>query len=731
MKQLTRSLSTIVLLIGFQIIGFSQSVALSVGSVSAIAGTIVSLPINLTSSGGAQAAGLQWSFPNSSDITIITVTAGPAATNAGKSLTCSANNCLLVGFNSTAIGDGTVATASFQIASNPSTASIPVQISGVIASTAAGDSIPASGSSGAISILAQPPTVSVGISPLNATLTASQSTQFTATVTGSSTTSVIWSMTPPTGTLSNGSYTAPSVINTAQSVTVTATSVADPSKSASAVVQLAPTVSVGISPLNATLKVSQSTQFTATVNVIWSMIPSTGTLSNGLYTAPSVINNAQSVIVTATSVADPSKSASAVVQLKLNVGGGHKGAVNIEVPTSQSTFNSAKDTINIAGTAPPNTSEVVWATDQGGHGQAIGTLDWVVNGIVLRNGSNRITVTARDGAGNLITSALTVVYSSPTIVTTSLPNGRVGKLYSAKLAAVGGTPPFTWSAVSMPNTLTLSKDGVIAGTPGAEGTFTLTVTIEDSEQVSTTASIRMRIDNGLVLVSAASLIPGPVAPGSMVTAFGDQLAGGALSATVRPLPTTLGDDTVTVKDANGVERRAGLYFVSPNQINFQIPPETAVGSSTVTVMTGDQIQTFPSLTISTIAPGLFFLNSDGLAAADLTRVTGNSTTYEQITELDNTTNLPMAIPIDLGSDRDTVYLTLYGTGFRNRPSLDSVQVLIADGLVPVDYAGPSTTSDGMDLVHVLLPKGLRGTGNATVVVTVNGVSSNGVSVVIK
>jgi uncharacterized protein (TIGR03437 family) len=283
----------------------------------------------------------------------------------------------------------------------------------------------------------------------------------------------------------------------------------------------------------------------------------------------------------------------------------------------------------------------------------------------------------------------------------------------------------------MPNGLTLSKDGIISGTPGAAGTFTLDVTVLDSLQIITTAAVKLRIDNGLGLLSAASLKPGPVAPESMVTMFGGQLAAGTQSATARPLPTTLGGCTVTVTDANGVVRTAGLYFVSPNQINFEVPANTAVGSATVTVTSAGQAQTFGSLTIAAVSPGLFFLNSDGLAAGDLTRVSGNNTAYEAIAQLDSVTNLFVATPIDLGADTDQVYLTLYGTGLRNRSSLDSVKVVVATVPVLVDYAGASTTSDGLDLIHVLLPKELRGTGTANVVVTVDGTSSNTVTVVIK
>ena len=825
MIQLARNLTIGSLFLGLQILGLGQSVTLSVGSGSGTAGTTVSLPINLSSSGGAQTAGLQWSFVYSSDITSVTVAAGPSATNAGKSVTCSGSTCLILGFNNTAMADGTVATATFQIASSPSTTSIPIQITGVVASTATGSSILASGGTGTISLPVPPPSVSVSVSPLSATLTASQSKLFTAAVTGNANTGVAWSMTPAIGSLSNGLYTAPTVINSAQSVTITATSVVDTSKSASATVQLVPpgSVIVSVNPPSATLAASQTSQFSATVtgnantavtwsmtpsigslvnglytapavinssllitvtatsvadatkfasasvtltppagggvsvgvsppsaalsalktaqftalvtgsantSVTWSMTPSVGTLSNGLYTAPPVVNATQSVTITAKSVADPSKTATAIVQL-MPTAPPAAGAVIITEPTTQPTFVSSKNVLSLAGTASSTTTQVVWATDQGLQGLAQGTTNWTASGITLRNGSNQITVAARDTAGNETSTQINVVFSSPVIVTTALPDAQIGKIYSSKLAAAGGTLPYTWTASSVPNGLTLSKDGMLTGTPGAAGTFTLNITLQDSLQIVSSAAVKVRVDSGLVLVSAASQKPGPVAPGSMVTVFGAQLAGGAQSASVRPLPTTLEDCTVTVKDANGVERPAGLYFVSPNQINFQIPPDTAVGSATVTVVGGDQTQTLASVSVSTIAPGLFSLNPDGLAAADVTRINGSNTSYEPVAQLDTATGLFVAVPIDLGSDTDKVYLTLYGTGVRNRTSLDAVQVLVANVLVPVDFAGPSTASEGLDLIHVLLPGGLRGTGTATVLVTVNGVSSNGVRIAIK
>ena len=98
-------------------------------------------------------------------------------------------------------------------------------------------------------------------------------------------------------------------------------------------------------------------------------------------------------------------------------------------------------------------------------GGRIAMANWTASGITLRNGSNQVTVAARDTAGNETSALVTVIFSSPVIVTTALPDAQIGKVYSSKLAAAGGTLPYTWTASSVPNGLTLSKDGMLTGTP--------------------------------------------------------------------------------------------------------------------------------------------------------------------------------------------------------------------------------------------------------------------------
>jgi hypothetical protein len=168
----------------------------------------------------------------------------------------------------------------------------------------------------------------IALTPGSVTLTSSQTQVFSATISGSSNTAVTWSLSPAVGSISSaGVYTAPALIAGPQTVTVSATSVADSSVAASSSVLLVPPVSVALTPGTVTLTPSQTQAFTAAVAntsntaVTWSLNPAVGSISaGGLYTAPASITSAQTVTVTATSVADPTKSASSGVTIVPLVG---------------------------------------------------------------------------------------------------------------------------------------------------------------------------------------------------------------------------------------------------------------------------------------------------------------------------------------------------------------------------------------------------------------------------
>jgi len=89
-------------------------------------------------------------------------------------------------------------------------------------------------------------------------------------------------------------------------------------------------------------------------------------------------------------------------------------------------------------------------------------------------------------------------------------------------------------------------------------------------------------------VSAASFLTAlGLAPDSIVSAFGVKLATTTQIATAQPLPTTIAGTTVKIRDSAGAEQLAPLFFVAPNQINYQLPPNIANGPATITVTGGD------------------------------------------------------------------------------------------------------------------------------------------------
>jgi uncharacterized protein (TIGR03437 family) len=157
------------------------------------------------------------------------------------------------------------------------------------------------------------------------TLGPGESQRFAAAVFGINQTGVTWSINPAAGSIdSAGLYTAPATISTTQKITVMATSVFDTSVTGTATVnvQAPAAVTVTVAPATVTLTNSQTQRFTATVQnasntaVAWSLSPQTGTVdSNGLYTAPALIGTSSKLTLTATSVADPSKSGTAAITL--------------------------------------------------------------------------------------------------------------------------------------------------------------------------------------------------------------------------------------------------------------------------------------------------------------------------------------------------------------------------------------------------------------------------------
>ncbi len=219
-----------------------------------------------------------------------------------------------------------------------------------------------------------------------------------------------------------------------------------------------------------------------------------------------------------------------------------------------------------------------------------------------------------------------------------------------------------------------------------------------------------------------------VSPDSFVNANTDStsLATQTLQAAI-PYPAVLAGSTVSIRDSAGVLRLGALQFVSPVQINYVMPAATAVGQATVTVVAANGATASGTVPIAAVAPALFAIPPAGVAAAFGIRVNpDNSQSPVNVFQCGATADSCVAAPIDVSGG--PVYLTLYGTGIRNRSSLDNVRCTIGGVDEPVLFAGAGGGFPALDQVNAQVPASLRGRGPVSIVVTVDGQSTNPVTI---
>lgn len=119
-----------------------------------------------------------------------------------------------------------------------------------------------------------------------------------------------------------------------------------------------------------------------------------------------------------------------------------------------------------------------------------------LTGTPAEAGAFTFVVRVTDGAGRPASRSLTLrVVRAPTIRTLTLPPGEVGMAYAAALEATGGTGAYTWSVTSgtLPEGLSLSADGRIAGAPAALGSASFTVQVTDEALASHTRAFSIVI----------------------------------------------------------------------------------------------------------------------------------------------------------------------------------------------------------------------------------------------
>jgi hypothetical protein len=301
------------------------------------------------------------------------------------------------------------------------------------------------GGSASIAPPPPPPEIVVNISPTGGSVLLGNSETFSATATNTTDTSVTWSVngvpggTAAAGTITTGGvYTAPGDLPSPAIAQVTATSQADTTKSATAQLTITSDVGISVTPPSAGVELGATQAFHAAItsaghpdtSVRWSLTgaacPSRcGTVDlGGDYTAPGILPSTVTATLTAQSVADPSKQASAPLTITSNF--------TLQVTAPQTV--AAGGTASIVATMTPvpgsNPSTILsWSlSGPGCSSTACGTL----------------TVVTTQGSGGSVT-ADTATYTAPTtppnpasVTVTVTPQADPTKKAQATMAVQAG-----------------------------------------------------------------------------------------------------------------------------------------------------------------------------------------------------------------------------------------------------------------------------------------------------
>ena len=225
----------------------------------------------------------------------------------------------------------------------------------------------------------------------------------------------------------------------------------------------------------------------------------------------------------------------------------------------------------------------------------------------------------------------------------------------------------------------------------------------------------------------------PISANALVSGFASAVGTSTATAASVPLPTSLGGISLRITDSAGTQTSPGLLFVASQQVNYLLPAGIASGLAMVEVLSGGVVVAAGAIDVVKVAPGIFSANSDGagVAAAQAVVVAANGgQTLVNLYQLSGSKYV--AAPTDLSPAGQTVYLTLYGTGFRAVSGLAGASCTVGGQKVPVTFAGVAAGYVGLDQLNIgPIPLTLAGKGEVPIQCLFDGAPTNQVTVAFK
>jgi uncharacterized protein (TIGR03437 family) len=348
-------------------------------------------------------------------------------------------------------------------------------------------------------------------------------------------------------------------------------------------------------------------------------------------------------------------------------------------------------------------------------------------------GSRTYQVTGTSELGSTVNATLAVNYAGPgTAPATLTVPGKQALLavsdsgQSASVALdisfTGGSPQWTaaaspvkpaWLTMTPANGTGGGRIALSASSAGlSRGVYTTTLSIQSAGSTPQAVNVPVTF---VVGSSSTTVISGVAhgasfktvfAPGMEMSVFGSSLAPSTQVASGVPLPLSLAGVSATV---NGVS--APFYFVSPGQLNLQVPYETGAGTAVLAVNNNGQVASFP-FQVSVTAPGIFVAQDGSNLLVPISTAKAGDTLLAFITgDGDLTPTLP------------TGATPAAGTAVARLPRpRQAVTMTIGGVAVTPAFAGVPSGLAGVTQINFVVPAGVPA-GLQDVVVTVGGVDS--------
>ncbi len=484
---------------------------------------------------------------------------------------------------------------------------------------------------------------------------------------------------------------------------------------------------------------------------VFKVTVSSAQLAPGTYTGTVVVTSAQAINSPQTvaveliiKTASPTIALSAKTLAFTSDAGKNPDPQTFTVTNSDVGMLAWQSTVNTAGgnwltlsptsgTAPTTvTASVSVGNLQPGVYNGTITISSTSEGITNSPQSISVTLTVASGGPVITLSASSLTFTvlpgggPPASQTVSLTNTGGGTLaWATTVATVSGG---AWLSVTptegtAPSTLTVAVDPSRVPTGTHTGTISIRSTGTAASNTPQVITVQLKLEGPKIqsggIRNAASAGTNGLSPGAIISIFGSNLATAQRSATPgQLLPEELGGTVLRIGSF-----RARLFFVSPTQINAQVPVELTDATAAVRVSVAGLESDSVTLNVLPFDPGLFtFTGEPGGPAAAL--------------KASDFSPIGSASPAQRGS-----IIVLYGTGMGPViPSVSSGQpgsareplnqtvekpiVLIGDKSARVLFSGLAPNFVGLYQFNVEIPADAPTGDSVPVIVGIGGRGTN-------